>query len=239
MNVTEGSKPIYSSYVWLNPTTKKEEVGTYNYTAFMEKFQEQIQKQIEEANVNPPEIGDQTLSEAEIQALAKKYDPQDMTQDEYDEFIRYLQGKGVLSRLETSDLGMSRITIVPGYFEPAYIWTSSSCMGSSVHSLSDVGGNALQFTQIMAKWEVPGSSVQIRQGAYFKVLGILNQMNAARGSAAGDQPSPAFGKDSSSFLLGLGHGKSGSGSTTSPLMMDLSNIQLGIDRIKSERIQIV
>ena len=137
-----------------------------------------------------------------------------MSQVEYDEFIRYLEKKYVLSRLETSDLGMSRITIVPGYFEPAYIWTSSSGMGSSVRSLSDVGGNALQFAQIMSQWAVPDSSLQIRQGAYSKVLEILNQMNAVRGAT-------------------------GSGATTSPLMMGLSSIQLTIDRVKNERIQTV
>ena len=137
-----------------------------------------------------------------------------MSQVEYDEFIRYLEKKGVLSRLETSDLGMSRITIVPGYFEPAYIWTSSSGMGSSVRSLRDVGGNALQFAQIMSQWAVPDSSLQIRQGAYSKVLEILNQMNAVRGAT-------------------------GSGATTSPLMMGLSSIQLTIDRVKNERIQTV
>ncbi|MBM6725356.1 hypothetical protein [Pseudoflavonifractor phocaeensis] len=208
MNMTDSSNTIYLPYTWLNPTTGKAELGTYNYTAFLEKFQ----KQIEEAKVNPPELKDQTLSETEIQELAKKYDPQDMTQDEYDEFIRYLEEKGVLSRLETSDLGMSRITIVPGYFEPAYIWTDSSGVGSSVRSLSDVGGNALQFAQIMTKWKVPGSGVQIRQGAYSKVLEILSRMNAARGSTVRDQPS-------------------------SDLAMDLSSIQLSIDRIKGERIQ--
>lgn len=137
-----------------------------------------------------------------------------MSQAEYDEFIRYLEKKYVLSRLETSDLGMSRITIVPGYFEPAYIWTSSSGMGSSVRSLRDVGGNALQFAQIMSQWVVPDSSLQIRQGAYSKVLEILNQMNAVRGAT-------------------------GSGATTSPLMMGLSSIQLTIDRVKNERIQTV
>ena len=238
MNVTEGSNLIYLPCVWLNPTTGKAEFDTYNYTTFMEKFQDEIQHKIEEAKRNPPEIGDQTLSEAEIQELAKKYDPQDMTQDEYDEFIQYLEEKGVLSRLETSDLGMSRITIVPGYFEPAYIWTSSSSMGTSVNSLSDVGGDALQFAQIMAKWKVPGNSVQIRQGAYSKVLEILNQMNAARGSTASAQTSLTCGNDNlSDCLLGGSHGKNGSDSTASALMMDLGSIQLAIDRIKSERIQ--
>ena len=210
MNVTGGSEAIYVPCIWLNPTTQKAEVGTYNYTAFMEK----MQKQAEQAKEKPPELGEQTLSEAEIQELAEKYDPQNMSQAEYDEFIRYLEGKGVLSRLETSDLGMSRITIVPGYFEPAYIWTSSSGMGSSARSLGDVGGNALRFAQIMSQWAVPDSSVQIRQGAYSKVLGILNQMNAVRGSTA-------------------------SSPTASPLMMDLSDVQLTIDRVRCQRLQSV
>lgn len=210
MNVTGGAEGIYLPCIWLNPTAQKAEVGTYSYTALMEKFQ----KQVEQVQGKPPELGNQTLSEAEIQALAEKYDPQNMSQAEYDEFIRYLEKKYVLSRLETSDLGMSRITIVPGYFEPAYIWTSSSSMGSSVRSLRDVGGNALQFAQIMSQWVVPDSSLQIRQGAYSKVLEILNQMNAVRGAT-------------------------GSGATTSPLMMGLSSIQLTIDRVKNERIQTV
>lgn len=204
MNVTGSSNSIYLPRVWLNPTTGKAEFDTYDYTTFMEKFQEQIQKQIEEAKVNPPEIGKQELSETEIKELAEKYNPQDMTQAEYDEFIQYLEEKGVLSRLETSDLGMSRVTIVPGYFETAYIWTSSSSMGSNVHSLSDVDGNALQFVQIMTKWKVPGSSVQIRQDAYSKVLGILNQMNDARDSnISNSDSSPMY--DMSNFLLGIDH----------------------------------
>ena len=224
MNVTGSSDPIYLPCIRLNQKTGEAEFGTYDYTALMEK----IQKQIEEAKVNPPEIGNQTLSEAEIQELAKRYDPQNMTQDEYDEFIRYLQEKGVLSGLETSDLGMSRVTIVPGYFEPAYLWTSPSSVGSDVHSLNDVGGNALQFAQIMTRWKVPDSDVQIRQGAYSKVLEILNQMNAARGSAMNGQVSLGFGLD-----------RNGSGSTSSGLTMDLSSLQLAIDHIKSERIQTV
>lgn len=200
MNVTGVSTPIYAPCYQLNQTTGELEVGAYNYAALMEKIQEQI----EEAKVNPPEIGDQTLSESEIQELAKKYDPQDMTQDEYDEFIRYLQEKGVLSQLETSDLGMSRITIVPGYFEPAYIWTSSSSIGSSVRSLGDVDGNAIRYAELMTMWEAPGNALQIRQNAFYKVLGILNQMDAARGSGASSSGSSSM-YDMSSFRLGFDH----------------------------------
>lgn len=235
MSTAGVSNPIYVPYVWVNPATEKAELGTYSYAALMEQFQ----KKMEEAAGKPLEIGDQRLSEAEIQELANRYDPQNMTQDEYDGFIRYLQEKGVLSQLETSDLGMSRITIVPGYFEPAYIWTSSSGVGSSVRTLGDVGGNALQFAQLMSKWAVPDSSVQIRQGAYSKVFKILSQMNAVRGSAVSGQTSSACENGSGSFLSAFSPGKNRGGSTTSPLMMDLSGIQLTVDRIKSERIQAV
>lgn len=175
MNVSEVSNPIYAPCYQLNKTTGEAEVGTYNFTALMET----IQKQIEEAKVNPPEIGNQTLSEAEIKELADKYDPNHMSQTQYDAFIRTLQEKGVLSQLETSDLGMSCVRIVPGYFEPAY--RTSTLLGRDLHvnTLNDVNGDAIRFAEIMSQWQSCGK-YQIKQNAFQKVLGILNQMNAAR-----------------------------------------------------------
>ena len=175
MNTSGISDPIYAPCYQLNKTTGEVETGTYNFTALMEK----IQKQIEEAKVNPPEIGNKTLSESELKELAGKFDPHHMSQMQYDAFICSLQEKGILSRLETSDLGMSRVTIVPGYFEPAY--TSSTLSGGDVfvHTLDDVNGDAIRFAQIMSQWQSCGDN-QIKQNAYQKVLGILNQMNAVR-----------------------------------------------------------
>lgn len=175
MNVSSASNPVYAPCYWLNQTTGKVEAGTYNYSDFMEK----VQKQIEEAKTNPPEIGDQTLSESEIKELADKYDPNHMSQTQYDSFIRYLQEKGVLSQLETSDLGMSCVRIVPGYFEPAY--RTSNLFGSDmyVNTLNDVHGDAVRFAEIMSQWQSCGT-YQIKQNAFQKVLGILNQMNAVR-----------------------------------------------------------
>ncbi|MCG4705568.1 hypothetical protein GKE88_08340 [Flavonifractor plautii] len=49
-----------------------------------------------------PKIGDKELSESEIEELAKRYDPKNMSQAEYDDFIRFLQEKGVLSNIEAS-----------------------------------------------------------------------------------------------------------------------------------------
>lgn len=206
MNMTEVSGPNRACY-YLNPTTKKLELGTYDESAVMEK----LQKRVEELKQNP--VGQNTLTNEEIQELAKKYDPQNMAQKEYDSFIRYLEEKGVLSQLESSDIGMSVRYIIPGLSESVHIWTSSSHIGTGINTLDDVNGNALLFAQAMTQWEVPGSSVQIKQGAYAKVLRILDQMNTARASTGSIRPS-------------------------SPLIGDLSSFQLAMDHIKNQRIQV-
>lgn len=175
MNILGVSNQVYRPCYKLNDSTGKVESGSYNYSALMEN----IQKQAAVAKEKMPEIGNKELSEAEIQELAEQFDPKDMTQDEYDKFIQYLQEKGVLSRIETNDLGMSRCTITPGYFEPVYI--SSTLFGKDmlVGTLSDVGGNAIRYAELMTQWEAPGD-LQIKQNAFYKVLGILNEMNTVR-----------------------------------------------------------
>ena len=215
MNMTEVSGPNRACY-YLNPTTKKLELGTYDESAVMEK----LQKRAEELKKNP--VGQNTLTNEEIQELAKKFDPQNMTQKEYDSFIHYLEEKGVLSQLESSDIGMSVRYIIPGLSESVHIWTSSSHIGTGINTLDDVNGNtlddvngnALLFAQAMTQWEVPGSSVQIKQGAYAKVLRILDQMNTARASTGSIRPS-------------------------SPLIGDLSSFPLAMDHIKNQYIQVV
>ena len=101
MNILGVSNQVYRPCYKLNDSTGKVESGSYNYSALMEN----IQKQAAVAKEKMPEIGNKELSEAEIQELAEQFDPKDMTQDEYDKFIQYLQEKGVLSRIETNDLG--------------------------------------------------------------------------------------------------------------------------------------
>ena len=174
-----------------------------------------IQQRADQLQKNP--VGQNTLTQEEIQQLAKKYDPQNMTQKEYDSFIRYLEEKGVLSPLESSDIGASVCYVIPGFSQSAQIWTSSSSLGTEINTLGDVNGNALLFAQIMTKWEVPGSSLQIKQGAYAKVLDILGQMNTARASEASGQTAL---------------------SSSSALMGDLSRFQLAIDHIKNRRIEL-
>lgn len=179
---------------------------TIDYDTIMKMAQEQL----DELKKNP--VGQNTLIDTEIQELAQKYDPQKMTQKEYDSFIRYLVEKGVLSKLETCDIGMSFTRIIPGY--NGMTVTVAPASTQWVKTLADMNGNALQFVLAKSQLQWLGYNGQIQQGAYSKVLDILNQINEARDESASSQIPTVVGNHLSSF-------------------------QLSIDHIKSERIQTV
>ena len=204
MNAIESFVPGVSYY--LNPTTKKMERTdkTLDYDAVMNV----VQGQLAELKKNP--VGQNTLTDAEICELAQKYDPQKMTQGEYDSFIRYLEEKGVLSKLETCDIGTSFIRIIPGY--NGLTESVGTEYTQWMKNLADANGNAIQFAQAQSQVQVLGYHGQIQHGAYEKVLDILNQMNAARGGTVSSQ-------------------------TATALMGDLSSFHLAVDRVKSEHIQ--
>ena len=225
MNSVEAFIP--GAVYYLNPTTQKMELTdkTVDYDAVMKTAQEQF----EELKKNP--VGQNTLTDEEINELAQKYDPQQMTQKEYDSFIRYLEEKGVLSKLETCDIGMSFTRIIPGYNGlTESMGTESTQWSTKINTLADTKGNALLFAQTKSQLQGLGYAGQIQQGAYSKVSDILNQMNAARGGTASNQRSLAFAN--TDFW-------SERNWTVSSLMGDLSSFQLAIDRVKSERIQTV
>ena len=225
MNSVEAFIP--GAVYYLNPTTQKMELTdkTVDYDAVMKTAQEQF----EELKKNP--VGQNTLTDEEINELAQKYDPQQMTQKEYDSFIRYLEEKGVLSKLETCDIGMSFTRIIPGYNGlTESMGTESTQWSTKINTLADTKGNALLFAQTKSQLQGLGYAGQIQQGAYSKVSDILNQMNAARGGTASSQRSLAFAN--TDFW-------SERNWTVSSLMGDLSSFQLAIDRVKSERIHTV
>lgn len=203
------------------------ELTEIDYDAVMKKAQEQL----EELKKNP--VGKNTLTDAEINELAQKYDPQNMTQKEYDNFIRYLEEKGVLSKLETCDIGMSFTRIIPGYNG----LTEGNQWSARINTLTDTKGNALQFAQAKSQWQGVGYSGQIQQGAHSKVLDILKQMNVARGREISSQTSSALEK--SDFWSGHSVNTGASNLTFSTLTGDLSRLQLAIDRVKSKHIQTI
>lgn len=221
MNSTGPIIPLAGYY--LNPATKKMELTdkTIDYDTIMKMAQEQL----EELKKNP--VGKNTLTDAEIQELAQKYDPQKMTQNEYDSFIRYLEEKGVLSKLETCDIGMSFTRIIPGY--NGMTVTVAPASTQWVKTLADMNGNAIQFVLAKSQLQWLGYNGQIQQGTYSKVLDILNQMNAARGGSASSQTSSVVENNfepERNVSMGV------SNLTASALMGDLSSFQLAIDRIK-------
>ena len=187
---------------YFNPTTKQMELTdkTIDYDAVMKIAQEQL----EELKKNP--VGKNTLTDAEIQELAQKYDPQKMTQKEFDSFIRYLEEKGILSKLETCDIGMSFTRIIPGY--NGLTESVGAVSTQWVNTLADMKGNALQFVQAKSQLQGLGYYGQIQHGAYSKVLDILNQINETRGESASSQTSPVVGSHLSSFQLAIDHVKS-------------------------------
>lgn len=194
MNEIGAIKP--GAVYYLNPATQKMELTdkTIDYDAVMKTAQEQL----DELKKNP--VGKNTLTDAEIQELAQKYDPQKMTQQEYDSFVRYLEEKGVLSKLETCDIGMSFTRIIPGYNGlTEYVGAFST---QWVNTLADVNGNALQFIQAKSRLQGLGYNGQIQHGAYSKVLDILNRMDAARRETESNQTSSAY------FQLAIDHVKS-------------------------------
>lgn len=232
LNLNSIGSIVPGAAYYLNPTTKKVELTdkTIDYDAVMKKAQEQL----EELKRNP--VGKNTLTDAEINELAQEYDPQNMTQKEYDNFIRYLEEKGVLSKLETCDIGMSFTRIIPGYNGlTESVLTEGNQWAARINTLTDTKGNALQFAQAKSQWQGVGYSGQIQQGAYSKVLDILDQMNAARGGETSNQNSPATEKSDFWFKRSVNTGASNL--TISTLIGDMIRFQLVVDHVKNEYIQ--
>ena len=64
----------------------------------------------------------------ETAALAKKYDPTNMTQKEYESFLDELQGMGVISEMEKMQMGYIKGVCPLGYIDADgdYVWSQSS-----------------------------------------------------------------------------------------------------------------
>lgn len=161
----------YAPCYRLNPSTGKGEFGTYNFSKLMEQ---QVKLAEEERN---PTIETATLTPKELQELANEYDPNNMTQEEYDRFICHLADKGVLSHSETYDIGLDRVILRPGHLIQGGIIRDDS----PPRTLADVKGDALYWTRTTAQW-CAGSSKpdRVKENALLKVSGILQKMLAQR-----------------------------------------------------------
>ena len=123
------------------------------------------------------------LSVEEIHALAERFDPSHMTQEEYDEFIGYLLEKGILQKEETRQIGYHGQYIFRSPTELEHI-----CAAELVHSRFGLSplhtdGDLLTWVKLCALWEnsdsqnpVTSSLSEIRTGAFQTIYQIFSRM---------------------------------------------------------------
>lgn len=129
------------------------------------------------------------LNGQEIQELAEKYDPECMTQEEYQSFVDDLVQKGVFTEWDKNFMGCEESVCVGRGDED---WSSGAThtgpLGTkTLHDLSDANGNVLQWARQTSTWVVLGNEDQKKHSFdYYKVplfkkmTPILDAIAAAR-----------------------------------------------------------
>lgn len=121
------------------------------------------------ANTSPaaaPIASKAKLTDSDIAELAQKYNPNKMTQTEYDSFLDDLLDIGVLKKDEIGQLGYHGCVVVGslaeggfgfgcGCYQASFESINKSPYGFAM-SLSDANGDALAYAKLMALWK-PGS----------------------------------------------------------------------------------
>lgn len=130
------------------------------------------------------------LTPAEIKELAAKYDPSNMSTEEFDAFIKELEEKNALTKQDASNFGCGSESIVlglPGELCTGYI-VSGSEMGdwaSRIKTLVDAEGDALLWTRLMSLWKPHGGTeaaikaAEERRSVFENLAGILALMKDA------------------------------------------------------------
>lgn len=141
--------------------------GTYNFAALMEK-QAALAKE-------EPQIGKGTVSEALLKELAGKYDPSEMSQDDYNHFIEDLRKHDILGKSELNDIGLDRVVLGPSHLCSGGIEPNLSEDEKGIHTIADANGNALTWVEIALK-RCTGLYDSVKKNALLKVSDILNQI---------------------------------------------------------------
>ncbi len=126
-------------------------------------------------------IGTEKLTDQQLRELASRYDPANMTQQEYDRFINELVSKGVLAQRETYDIGTDRVVLRPGHFSQGSFEPSFLIETSSIRTLADANGNAIDWTELLAQRAANNFSPNhVQYNALLKINKILQEMAQAR-----------------------------------------------------------
>lgn len=169
---------IFSTYMpcyHIDTTNKTMTLGRYNYSELMKR---QAKLAEEERNQT---IGTEELTDQQLRELASRYDPANMTQQEYDRFINELVSKGVLAQRETYDIGTDRVVLRPGHFSQGSFEPSFLIETSSIRTLADANGNAIDWTELLAQRAANNFSPNhVQYNALLKINKILQEMAQAR-----------------------------------------------------------
>lgn len=160
----------YKAISSLDLSSKKTNVDTFETSRTFEQY---MSSAIESKNTKN---SNGRLTDEEIKELSGKFNPEDMTQEQYDEFIDYLLDKGIISDKEASyGLGQNRV-VLKDLGIKAYYRELKEGSNDFIDSLSEADGNAMKFISEMLQWE--GNDE--RNYAFEKILSILKRIQECK-----------------------------------------------------------
>ena len=160
----------YKAISSLDLSSKKTNVDTFETSRTFEQY---MSSAIEGKNTKN---SNGRLTDEEIKELSGKFNPEDMTQEQYDEFIDYLLDKGIISDKEASyGLGQNRV-VLKDLGIKAYYRELKEGSNDFIDSLSEADGNAMKFISEMLQWE--GNDE--RNYAFEKILSILKRIQECK-----------------------------------------------------------
>ena len=167
--------------------TKDQSLGSAeaDFAAMMERAQAAREaREKSEAGFSRRELTGEELGE-----LAEKYDPNSMTQEEYDALLEELVERGVLKKSELDSLGYRGMVVLgqldSDSFHDIESWRKSMQFAVRAHlvpadgqSLGDFDGNALAMAKLFSRWELAVESNAFLAQRYDASTALLNVMKA-------------------------------------------------------------
>ena len=132
--------------------------------------------------------------------FSAKYDPTNMTQEDYDSFLDDLVEEGILSEHELGPLGYHGIVVLGSFDDVATFggfctrntsspdWDTYFSRYGYAYSLQETNGNALAYAKLMSLIQRPSGSVdyikykETQRSAYTAIANILEAMQNHRKS---------------------------------------------------------
>lgn len=154
----------------LDPETRELKKERWDFKELLES-QAQAAKEV-------PTAGTAILTDRDIRTLAGQYNPRNMSQEAYWNFIADLVHRGVLSDYEADDLEyLGRVVLRPGAYVQGRIETSRP-----LRTLADAGGDAIRWTRdkYLQQSGYTSKAAWYKAAAFRKVSHILERMAAQR-----------------------------------------------------------